>query len=284
MSLAQRLATVVVMTTPGAQAGGHSHGTLLPRLLELDAEVHSAVLDEAIGRIVELSGGPERVGRVVDGGAGVGTGTVALARHFPSAEIVALDVDEQMLAKVRSRALAEGLTDRIDTLRADLAGDSLPVDSVDVVWASAALHEVDDAGAALRNLFGVLVPGGWLAVLEMDAPPFLLPASYSAWEAELRTAGAIAAPDHPDRAASLSAAGFDSIEAVRIESDQVLPASGPAGEYAELELRRIGHVVMSALSEGDRSRLRTLAGGGVRDLGELWVRGTRTLWTARRPA
>ncbi len=69
-------------------------------------------------------------------------------------------------------------------------------------------------------------------------------------------------------------------------TDRKMPADGPAGEYAAIELRRVGHAAMPALDEADQTTLLTLAGdgaGNVRELGELWIRGTRTLWAARRP-
>lgn len=58
--------------------------------------------------------------RIPDLGAGIGTGTTALAQRFGSARVTALDVSEQMLTRVRAKALDLGLAERVRTLRAHL--------------------------------------------------------------------------------------------------------------------------------------------------------------------
>jgi ubiquinone/menaquinone biosynthesis C-methylase UbiE len=274
------------MTSSPSTPSTHSHGSWLGALLDLDAQIHDGVLEEATAEAASLVDDAGAVRRVLDIGAGTGTGSVALATRFPSAEVVAVDVDERMLSRVRERARSRGLEDRITTVTADVAAVAPPLGSAEVIWSSAALHEVDDSGRAFRNLFDALLPGGLLVVLEMDAPPRVLPASDAAFEERVRAAGGTTAVDHPDWTDAIAEAGFTLIRTRRLVADQTLPADGPAGEYAALELRRLGHSGMSALDESDRATLLTLAGdgpGNVRSLGELWVRGTRTLWAARRP-
>jgi len=51
---------------------------------------------------------------------GTGTGTLSLARQVPDAEVIALDVDEEMLKRIQDKARAAGLADRIRTVQADL--------------------------------------------------------------------------------------------------------------------------------------------------------------------
>ncbi|HWO68310.1 MAG TPA: methyltransferase domain-containing protein, partial [Umezawaea sp.] len=245
----------------------HSHGPQLARLLELDAEIHSGVLAEAVSLVSRLSG--DAVRRVLDVGAGTGTGSIALARRFPSAEVVAVDVDEHMLERVRDRAAASGLGDRIVPVHVDIAAAAPAIGLADVVWSSSALHEVGDPDRAFRNLFEALRPGGVLAVLEMDAPPLVLPKRYVDLEERVRSAGAVNSADHPDWASAIEAAGFEVPRTRRMATDLVLAADGPAGEYAALELRRVGHAAMPALRESDRATLMALAGegaGGVRTL------------------
>jgi ubiquinone/menaquinone biosynthesis C-methylase UbiE len=256
------------------------------QLLDLDAVVQSPMLDEALAVVAELAG-PAAPRRILDVGAGTGTGTIALARRFPTAEVVALDVDERMLDRVRDRARAEGVQDRVTTTEADVASDSPQLGAADLVWSSAALHEVAAADQALRNLFGAVRPGGHLVVTEMDAPPLVLPSAFAEWEERVRAAGGRSlASDHPDWTSALEAAGFEMVLTRSLVTDRLMPSQGPAGDYAALELRRVGHAAMPTLSESDRRTLLTLAGdgtGNVRELGELWIRGTRTLWAARRP-
>ncbi|WP_291055385.1 hypothetical protein [Herbiconiux sp.] len=84
----------------------------------------------------------------------------------------------------------------------------------------------------------------------------------------------------------MEAAGFEVLFTRTLATDRAMPADGPAGDYAALELRRVGHRAMPSLNESDRLALRTLAGdaaGNVRELGTLRIRSTRTLWAARRP-
>jgi SAM-dependent methyltransferase len=274
------------MTSSPSPQHVHSHGPLLPRLLDLDAIVQSPMLDEAVSIAAGLSE-PEVTRRILDVGAGTGTGTVALARRFAAAEVVALDIDDGMLDRVRDRAAAEGLAGRVTTILADVASDSPPLGTADLVWSAAALHEVADPARALRTLFDALRPGGHLVVMEMDALPLLLPPALAGLEGRVRAAaGSTRATDHPDWAAGIEAAGVEMLLTRTLVTDRTMPASGPAGDYAALELRRLGHVAMPRLGEEDRQALLTLAGdgpGNVRELGGPRIRGTRTLWAARRP-
>lgn len=269
--------------------GAHDHGAHgidLGRLLELDGVVHAELLDSALAQVAALVGPPSEVGRVLDIGAGAGNGTLALAHRFPSAEVVAVDIAEAMLAQVRQRAQDAGTAERVATLHGDVGAESTDLGRADLVWASASLHEVPDPARAFQRLFDALRPGGLLAVLEMDAPSRVLPAGYASWEERFRAAGGGTPADHPDWTDVITAAGFDALRTTQLVQDSTMTADGPAGEYAALELRRVAHGVQRALGEEDRTVLEALLGegpGGVRALGELWIRGTRTLWTARRP-
>lgn len=107
----------------------HQHEEV-PDLLDLDAEVLTEARDAVrvdIGRLVDAP-----VRSILDLGAGTGSGTFGLLRHFPDAHALALDSSEEMLDRLRSRAEDEGLVDRISTLRADL-DEALPeIDPVDL--------------------------------------------------------------------------------------------------------------------------------------------------------
>ncbi len=267
---------------------GHDHPqrALLPRLLDLDAEVHAQMLTDAVAQVFNLADGGEPVRRVLDVGAGTGTGSVALAERFATAEVVAVDVDERMLQRVTERAASAGLADRVPTLLADVGSDAPDLGRADVVWSSMALHEAADPVRAFGNLHETLRPRGLLAVVEMDAPSMVLPRRLSGFEQRLRGAAGATPAHRPDWNEVLAASGFVDVATRTLTIDHDLPADGTAGEYAALELRRIGHVAAPRLDEPDRAAYEALVGdgpGAVRELGELWVRGTRTLWTARRP-
>src|ERR1700742_2161206 len=86
-------------------------------LLELDGEVlhdyWSAALDW-------VTGAADGASRVLDLGAGTGTGALGLAERFPQAEVIAVDIEPGSLARLRDKALGCGLADRVRAVRADL--------------------------------------------------------------------------------------------------------------------------------------------------------------------
>jgi len=95
------------MTSP---AHAHDHGSAqggLAELLDLDAEVLGDHQDDVLGWVAAAVGdGPVRT--VLDVGAGTGTGTFAVLERFPDAQVVALDVDPDMLAHLAARAADRG--------------------------------------------------------------------------------------------------------------------------------------------------------------------------------
>src|SRR5437016_14193722 len=90
----------------------HEH---MADLLDLDAEVlsdyHREVAEWVSANLTERA-------RVIDVGAGTGTGSLALARQLPDGEVIALDVDEEMLKHIQDKARAAGLADRMRPGRA----------------------------------------------------------------------------------------------------------------------------------------------------------------------
>ena len=90
----------------------------MAELLDLDAEVLHAYLSDVIGWVGGLAAGQPR--RIADLGAGTGTGTFALLRHFRAADAVAVDVSAPMLDRLQAKARELGVADRIRTVQADL--------------------------------------------------------------------------------------------------------------------------------------------------------------------
>ena len=106
---------------------------------------------------------------VLEPGPGMGFFTLELARRVgPGGRVVAVDIQERMLAGLLRRARRAGLADRIEARLAtagslgigDLAG------RVDLVVAFAVLHEMQDVGRIFAELRRALAPAGRVLVAE----------------------------------------------------------------------------------------------------------------------
>ncbi|MFP5345627.1 MAG: class I SAM-dependent methyltransferase [Actinomycetes bacterium] len=266
---------------------GHQHPdeTGLADLLDLDAEVLGSYLGEALEWAARCLPQPPRT--VVDVGAGTGSGSLALARHFGSAEVVAVDRSAEMLERLDAKARRDGLRSRLRLVEADLETAWPSVDDVDLVWASSSLHEVADPDRLLRDVHSALRPDGLLVVVEAGFP-LLLPADDElgrpGWEARCHEALAEAGWNgYPDWTSSLEGAGFELVERRTFSeaADATLPATRTYA-YASLRHMRTGlegrlppedlEVVDLLLDAEDRR--------GVLRRQDLSVRRTRTAWAA----
>jgi ubiquinone/menaquinone biosynthesis C-methylase UbiE len=106
--------------------------------------------------------------RVLDAGCGPGRLTLPLARAVGAqGEVVALDVQPEMLARVTRRAAAAGLAN-VRTLESPAGQADLPEDRFDLAVLAYVLGEIprDVRAAALAEIAGALRPGGRLVVAE----------------------------------------------------------------------------------------------------------------------
>tara|TARA_R110002051_G_scaffold249038_2_gene308524 strand:+ start:772 stop:1581 length:810 start_codon:yes stop_codon:yes gene_type:complete len=266
----------------------HSHthaladAALLPQLLALDAIIHASLTDQAINI---ASRHATNVESIIDVGAGTGAGTFALAAKYPSSHIVAVDADNGMLMEVRRRAQHKALLSRINTVRADIEADEFDAGVADLIWSSNVMHEVSDPSAAFANMMRSLRGAGVLAIVEMDGPPLVLPSQYASLETALRgAAGGDGAA--PEWSGAIADAGFRLVETQSVRSDQIYPADGLGGAYAALELRRLAQHALPSLTTDAIAELRGLVldlNGRHELLDHVHIRGTRTVWIARRP-
>lgn len=262
----------------------HEH---MAEILDLDAEVLRDYHQEVTGWVAANAGS---VARVIDVGAGTGTGALALARQLPDAEVIALDVDAGMLGRLRDNARAAGVAGRVRTVLADL-DQPWPADltPADLVWAANSLHHMGDPARAVAQIFAVLRPGGLLAVTELDSfPRFLADPAGAALEERMHAAMARARDQagmhmHEDWPSRFTEAGF-TIEAERRFDIALTPPLPPAAtRYAQLSFQRAQHGLDGLLSADDRTALAAVA-TAISSRDQLTVRASRTVWLARRPA
>lgn len=109
---------------------------------------------------------PSPTDRVVDLGAG--TGLIALALAPSVADVVAIDISEQMLAQLDAHAAADGIAN-VHGVVADLRALPLEDESVTLAVSNYAFHHLErpDKELALSEVRRVLVPGGRLVLCDM---------------------------------------------------------------------------------------------------------------------
>ena len=131
--------------------------------------------------LTNLAAGPaatlDRIGlRSGEHGLDVGCGPGRLAlpaakRVGPSGTITAVDLQPAMLARLRRRMDAAGISN-INPRLEDISGDpDLPPGHFDRAWLVTVLGEIPDRAAALSNIHRLLKPGGTLSITEIFPDP-----------------------------------------------------------------------------------------------------------------
>ncbi|HLY16316.1 MAG TPA: methyltransferase domain-containing protein [Bryobacteraceae bacterium] len=106
---------------------------------------------------------------VLEPGPGMGFFTLELARRVGAAgRVVAVDIQPRMLERLRRRAAARGLLERVDIRLAESVslGVADLVGTVDFVLAFAMVHEMPSAGAFFREAAQTMKPGASLLLAE----------------------------------------------------------------------------------------------------------------------
>lgn len=274
--------------------GGHDHAdeAALAELLDLDAAALPDYLPEVTALIREhLDDRP--VHRILDMGAGTGNGALALTQRFPDAEVIAVDISEHMLNRLRDKATVRGVAGRIRTLQADLDATWPELEPVDVAWAANSLHHTADPDRVLADLFGTIRPGGLLALAELNSMPRFLCAAGELAELEDRAHEALAAEtaDHvphlgSDWATLLTKTGFEIETERRILISHTPPLTTDAARLAHSTLQRMRTGLTDRLTPQDATALDTLLADGPDAFArrtDLTVRDERPVWIARRP-
>ena len=265
----------------------------LAEMLDLDSEITRPYWDEVTRWIEQAI--PTNVRRIADLGAGTGNGTFALARRFDHAEVVAVDASDEMLERVREKALDGGLAERIKSVQADLDTDWPESGAVDLTWASMFMHHLTDVDGALQRIHAATRHGGLIVIAEFTDPPRFLPDDLGFDEPGLE--GRCIEAFKRERLRSLPGfglqwgrrlerAGFSAIEerVFDLEGDSTDP--GRLARYARLWLERVSSAAAPHLSTDDVSVLKELlADTGPRSLeqrSDLHMHGSRVVVRAAK--
>jgi len=104
--------------------------------------------------------------KVLDVGCGPGMQTLEVARLCGGGTVTAVDNHAPYLEELRRRADEAGLSEKIETVRADMAALPFPEESFDLVWSEGALY-IMGFEKALSEMRRFLKPGGCLAASEL---------------------------------------------------------------------------------------------------------------------
>lgn len=122
--------------------------------------------DASTLRALEALGSVEDGARIADLGCGPGRHALALARAT-RATLVGVDLLPPFLKRMRARARAAELAERIHVVQGDISRPPLPHGAFDLVWSEGAIYNIGfEAGLATWR--ALLRPGGRCAVTEVS--------------------------------------------------------------------------------------------------------------------
>lgn len=110
-------------------------------------------------------------GALLEVGCGSGRLLLQLARAFPRAQLIGVDIDPTSLAAARSAIADAGLGERVRVVEGELETVVAPA-SADAVLMVEVLHEVDAPlrPSLLAACSAALKPGGWLVIVDETYP------------------------------------------------------------------------------------------------------------------
>lgn len=136
-------------------------------MVEMDNPFTQANRTPNILKNLQLSSGMV----VLDAGCGPGRLTLPLAETIgPQGKVIALDIQEEMLAKTRKKTELAGY-DHVHTLHAGLGSGKLPKDTFDRAVLVTVLGEIPNPLPALKEIYSSLKPGGLLLITEIIFDP-----------------------------------------------------------------------------------------------------------------
>jgi S-adenosylmethionine-diacylgycerolhomoserine-N-methlytransferase len=123
-------------------------------------------------RLIRLASERVHPRRILEIGCGTGKNLVQLARAFPMAEIVGMDLSGEMLDKTRRKTLRYG--SRVSLFQGAYRDEPLSIgDPFDLIVFSYCLSMINPGYAdVLQRCQRDLSPSGWLAIVDFHDTPF----------------------------------------------------------------------------------------------------------------
>lgn len=129
-----------------------------------DSDPQRVFMAQKIARTMRNALAPSGNEQALELGAGTGLVTLIMARHL--AQVTALDASAGMLDVLRAKCAAKQLANV--GIIAGHVPQAIPAARYDLIYASMLLHHVVDVPALLGVLFDHLLPGGRIALADLD--------------------------------------------------------------------------------------------------------------------
>jgi cyclopropane fatty-acyl-phospholipid synthase-like methyltransferase len=116
----------------------------------------------------------EAGGALLEVGCGTGNLLLQLAKAFPKARVVGVDIEVESLQAAQAKITAAGLRERVEARQGTVASTVQP-GSMDAVMMIEVLHEIAPAlrPGVIRESAAALRPGGWLVIVDETYPATL---------------------------------------------------------------------------------------------------------------
>jgi ubiquinone/menaquinone biosynthesis C-methylase UbiE len=134
---------------------------------DYDAMDHSAVNRVFAADFITVWHGE---GPILDVGTGTAQIPIELCRQAPSAQVVAVDLADHMLALGQENVSRAGLTQQISLVRCDAKSLPYPPASFAAVISNSIVHHIPEPMRVLVEMVRVLKPGGVLFVRDLLRP------------------------------------------------------------------------------------------------------------------
>ncbi|WP_280396506.1 class I SAM-dependent methyltransferase [Nocardia carnea] len=111
--------------------------------------------------------------RILDVGCGAGWSAIALARAYPAARVLGVDIDLPSVRMAVRHAAAAEVADRTEFMAGDAA--ELPAGGFDIAFAFECVHDMPRPVEVLAAVRRALRPGGFLVVMDEAVAPEFAP-------------------------------------------------------------------------------------------------------------